>query len=195
MSKKYSKKDFGYLMDEFQKLYEKKPRKVQKESYYSLLQMGKIKVEGFNKFKNSLPLIISIIIILVNICTCFFIKEQIIMAMVGIPLLLFGLSYSLNGSESYNIVGLFTYVLYGLIAINVVCFAKITRNPILTDKPTLIIILLLASLILLLSSIIYGIIYIKSEDLKIKPTNKAIPYALAALTIIIIHGLTIFLSI
>ena len=41
MSKEYSKKDFNLLMEEFQALHDEKPKKVERESYYSLLKMSR----------------------------------------------------------------------------------------------------------------------------------------------------------
>ena len=73
-------------------------------------------------------------------------------------------------------------------------FVKIVSNPVITDNPTKIFILLGLAVVLELASLTYGAIHSSSKELKMNPVNKCIPFALAALSTIIIQTLAILIN-
>ena len=61
MSKEYSKSDFQMLLSSYSEARELNPKKVEKDAYYSLLDMGAIELEGINKIKSKMFIICAII--------------------------------------------------------------------------------------------------------------------------------------
>ena len=194
MTKYYSKKDYPKLMEELKKYGQEKPKKAQREAFFSLIRMGKIRVEGKIKFLFSLPLVISIFAVIVNIVTCYFFPEFIIINLFGLVFFLVGYNISFKLEEDVKIVFMFSHGLIGFIVMNASSFAKIIKNPLLSDSPVYIILLLILAALLLFASLIYGTIYSFITELKSNPIRRCIPILLASLSTTIIQGLAIYLS-
>ena len=114
----------------------------------------------------------------------------------SIPITLFGIiffcaGYFVTMSDNGVVLFLFSHGLVGFCVMNGYSFVKIVSNPVITDNPTKIFILLGLAVVLELVSLTYGAIYSSSKELKMNPVNK---FALAALSTIIIQTLAILIN-
>ena len=185
MSKDYSKNDYQMLLAAYQEARELYPKKVENDAYYSLMQLGKIRVEGLKKFENSLFGICATAIGIINIISSFFLGPVVI------PIVLFGFAFFLAGyyvgTQPNGLLGIYAHGLVGFCIMNGYPIFTIFNNPIMNSRPPIIIGALALGFIIQFIGLVYAALYNFSDTLKGNIINKNIPIMLATLATFIFH--------
>ena len=185
MSRQYSKQDYQMLLASYEEARELYPKKVENDAYYSLMQLGKIRVEGLKKFENSLFGICAAAIVIMNIISCFFLGPEVI------PIVLFGFVFFLAGyyvgTQPNGLLGIYAHGLVGFCIMNGYPIFSVLDNPIMNSRPPIIIGALALGFIIQFIGLIYAALYNFSDTLKGNIINKNIPIMLATLATFIFH--------
>ncbi len=193
MSKEYSKKDYGRLMDEFKSLHESYPKRANKEAYYSLLEMGKIRPTQATKFQSNFHIIVILAIAVMNLVTSFNYPEHTFFGLFGFIFFLGGYFVGTQKEEGV-IIFLFSHGVTGFCIMNGYCVAQIFNNPMFSDSPTKLFLLLGLAALFFLGSLIYGTITNLSDKFRDNAMNRGITISLAAISTIIIQVLAIMIK-
>ena len=175
-------------MDEFTLANIDNPKKVNKESYYSLVKMGKIRFEGKNKFLSNLGIISMVVAAIVVILSG--IKNIEILPLGLFGFVFFAAGYSVGMVDS-ALIALFTHGFIGFCVMN---GGAVVRMLGVADNNPIVYLVIIVASILAIASLIFGVIYHYSSTLKINIVAKSIPVMLAVLATVIVHFTLIILQ-
>ncbi len=184
MSKDYSKNNFQMLLASYNEARESNPRKVEKDAYYSLLDMGLIESTGLEKLKSKLFGICATICGLIVLLSIFTIGPE---STIGIAGFAFFLAGYFVGTQQDGLVAIYAHGLIGFCLMNGYAAYTVFNSALLLPRLRILLFLVLGiAIIIQLIGLIYAAIYNYSDNLKTNKFNKNVPILLATISTIII---------